>query len=309
MKIRFWGVRGSIPTPGPETIRYGGDTTCIEVRVGGELMILDAGSGIRRLGWHLLKEAAGDPIHAHLLITHTHWDHIQGFPFFTPAFIPTNSFQIYGCSNADKKLEEILAGQMEHEYFPVGLDEMGAKMRYVEISEGRFSIGDIQLEAMFMNHPGVALGYRIEHQGNILVFTGDLEPYQNPLSTVEETYQIAGEELSIEALGADAFIERLERKLAKFAEGADLLIFDTAYMYDVYKAQKEWWGHSYPEYAVEIAAKAGVKQLALTHHDPLDTDDDIDAKVEHTRRLIQDLGVEIECFGAQVGLEISIGED
>ena len=298
MKIRFWGVRGSIPTSGPNTIRYGGDTTCLEVRVGGKLIIIDAGSGIRCLGLHLLKEANGKPIDAHLLISHTHWDHIQGFPFFAPAFISQNSFRIYGCGNANKKLEEILTGQMEYEYFPVALTDMGANMEYIEISEQQFEIGEVKIQTMFMNHPGMALGYRIEHDGNILVFTSDHEPYQHFHSAAEVDCQIDDEQISV---------ARLNNKLVKFAEKADLLLFDAAYTYEVYKAGKQGWGHSYPEYAVDIAVKAGAKHLGLTHHDPLDTDKDVDAKVEHTRQLIQDVGAKFECFGAQVGLEVQIG--
>ncbi len=306
MKIRFWGVRGSIPTPGPDTVYYGGDTTCIEVRAGKELIIVDAGSGIRRLGLHLLEESRGAPINAHLLITHTHWDHIQGFPFFTPAYIPGNSFRIYGSNNSKKKLKEIFAGQMEHEYFPVALDQMAATLQYIQISEERFQIGDVQIETMFMNHPGIVLGYRIEHEGSVLVFTADLEPYKHLLSSVEQAYRVNGKKISLEVLGEEKFIALLENKLVTFLEGADLLIFDAAYTYEVYKAGKQKWGHSYPEYAVEVAAKGRVKCLALTHHDPLETDKDVDAKIEHTRKLIQNVGTEIECFGAQVGLEMSI---
>jgi phosphoribosyl 1,2-cyclic phosphodiesterase len=309
MKVRFWGVRGSIPTPGPDTVRYGGETTCLEIQAGKELIIIDAGSGIRRLGMHLLKEAKGEPINAHLLMTHTHWDHIQGFPFFAPAVIPVNnanSFHLYGCGNANKKLEEILAGQMVYEYFPISLSQMGSTMTYIRISEQHFEIRDVKVQTMFMNHPGRTLGYRLEYDGDVLVFTGDHEPYNHFLSAADEAYQIDGKQLSAAELGTDESIEQLNNKLVKFAAGADLFIFDTAYTYATYKAGRQGWGHSYPEYAVDIAATAGVKQLALTHHDPLDTDEDVDAKVEHTRQLIRDLGVDIECFGAQVDLEVQI---
>ena len=304
MKVRFWGVRGSIPTPGPDTVRYGGETTCFEIRAGSELTILDAGSGIRRLGLHLLKEAKGKPINAHLLMTHTHWDHIQGFPFFVPGFIPNNTFHLYGCGNTNRKLEEILAGQMEHEYSPVSLGEMGATMKFTRISEQHFEIGDIKIQTMFMNHPGRALGYRFEHNGNVLVFTGDHEPYDHFLSTAEEAYQIDGEKLSVSELAIDQVTSRLNDKLVKFAAGADLFIFDTAYTYEMYKAGRQGWGHSYPEYAVDIAMRAGAKRLALTHYDPLETDKEVDAKIKHTRQLIRDLGSGIEYFGAQVDLEV-----
>ena len=306
MKLRFWGVRGSIPTPGPDTVCYGGDTTCLEIHAGEELIIIDAGSGIRRLGAHLLEEANGAPIHAHLLMTHTHWDHIQGFPFFTPALLPNNTIRIYGCGDATRKLEEILAGQMENVYFPLSLSEMDAKMEYVPITEGCFNIGEVRVQTMYMNHPGWALGYRLEHEGKALVFTGDHEPYDHFLSTAEEAYQISGKKISVADMGMRKFIDTLDSKLVRFAKNADLFIFDTAYTYETYEAGKQGFGHSYPEYAVEIAAKAGVKRLALTHHAPEATDRDIDAKVEHARNLLRARGADIECFGAKVDFEVQI---
>ena len=303
MKVRFWGVRGSIPTPGPDTVRYGGDTTCIEVRAGNELIIIDAGSGIRRLGLHLMKAAHGQPLRIHLLMTHTHWDHIQGFPFFIPAFCPNNTLFIYGCGSVNKTTEQILAGQMQCEYFPVTMKQMLAEKRFIRISEQPFTIGEVNVQPMYTNHPEKALAFRLEYRDSVVVFTGDHEPYDLVLSKAAETYCVEGKPC---VPGTPTFIDSLDDKLARFASGADALIFDAAYTYESYKAGKRGYGHSYPEYAVKIAAKAGVKQLILTHYDPLETDDDIDAKIRHTRQFVEDLGVDVVCYGARAGLEIEV---
>ncbi|SVC69444.1 uncharacterized protein METZ01_LOCUS322298 [marine metagenome] len=305
MKVRFWGVRGSTPSPGASTIRYGGDTTCIEMKVGTETIIFDAGSGIRPLGLKLMGEAQGEAIKIHLFITHTHWDHIQGFPFFVPAFIPNNHIMIYGADHEAKTLPELFSGQMEREYFPIPIVAMGAELEFIPISEGTLEIGDIEVSSMFVNHPSMAFAYRVNYNGHSVVFGGDHEPYNNMLSYSKIAYQVDGKQLDIEENGKEKFSKLLDKKLALFCQDADLLIFDTAYTLDLYP-QREGWGHSYPEYAVQIANMSGIKRLALTHHDPTDTDDKVDAKVEHTRQFIKASKLDIECFAAQAGLELNI---
>ena len=305
MKVRFWGVRGSIPSPGASTTRYGGDTTCIEMKVGTETIIFDAGSGIRPLGLKLMREAQGEAIKIHLFITHTHWDHIQGFPFFVPAFIPNNHIMIYGADHEAKTLPELFSGQMEREYFPIPIVAMGAELEFIPISEGTLKIGDIEVSSMFVNHPSMAFAYRVNYNGHSVVFGGDHEPYNNMLSYSKIAYQVDGKQLDIEENGKEKFSKLLDKKLALFCQDADLLIFDTAYTSDLYP-QREGWGHSYPEYAVQIANMSGIKRLALTHHDPTDTDDKVDAKVEHTRQFIKASKLDIECFAAQAGLELDI---
>jgi len=305
LKVRFWGVRGSIPSPGPETVRYGGDTTCIEMRVGTETIIFDAGSGIRPLGLKLLGEAQGAPIKAHLFITHTHWDHIQGFPFFVPAFIPNNHIMIYGADHETMTLPELFSGQMEKGYFPIPIAAMEAELEFIPISEETLRIGDIEISSMFVNHPSMAFAYRVDCSGRSFVFGGDHEPYNNMLSYSKIAYQVDGKQLDIEENGKEKFSKKLDEKLASFCQDADLLVFDTAYTLDLYQ-QREGWGHSYPEYAVHIAKMAGIKRLALTHHDPTDTDEKVDAKVENTRQFIKASNLSIECFAAQVALEVSI---
>ena len=305
MKVRFWGVRGSIPSPGASTMRYGGDTTCIEMKVGTETIIFDAGSGIRPLGLKLMGEAQGEAIKIHLFITHTHWDHIQGFPFFVPAFIPNNHIMIYGADHEAKTLPELFSGQMKREYFPIPIVAMGAELEFIPISEGTLKIGDIEVSSMFVNHPSMAFAYRVNYNGHSVVFGGDHEPYNNMLSYSKIAYQVDGKQLDIEENGKEKFSKLLDKKLALFCQDADLLIFDTAYTLDLYP-QREGWGHSYPEYAVQIANMSGIKRLALTHHDPTDTDDKVDAKVEHTRQFIKASKLDIECFAAQAGLELNI---
>mgnify|MGYP001994786962 FL=1 len=305
MKVRFWGVRGSIPSPGASTMRYGGDTTCIEMKVGTETIIFDAGSGIRPLGLKLMGEAQGEAIKIHLFITHTHWDHIQGFPFFVPAFIPNNHIMIYGADHEAKTLPELFSGQMKREYFPIPIVAMGAELEFIPISEGTLEIGDIEVSSMFVNHPSMAFAYRVNYNGHSVVFGGDHEPYNNMLSYSKIAYQVDGKQLDIEENGKKKFSKLLDEKLALFCQDADLLIFDTAYTLDLYP-QREGWGHSYPEYAVQIANMSGIKRLALTHHDPTDTDDKVDAKVEHTRQFIKPSKLGIECFAAQAGLELDI---
>ncbi len=177
MKIKFWGVRGSIPVPGPSTVRYGGNTPCIEVRLNDErLIIIDAGTGIRELGLSLLPKGKVEAI---ILLSHTHWDHIHGFPFFVPAFIPGNKLTIYGPVNYNEKLEEIVAGQMKYSYFPVKLEWIGADKKFVDLKEGIYEIDGIRIIAQILNHPIITMGYRIEADGKILVTEYDTEPYRN----------------------------------------------------------------------------------------------------------------------------------
>jgi phosphoribosyl 1,2-cyclic phosphodiesterase len=298
MKIKFWGVRGSIATPGRETIKYGGDTACIEVRVDGELIILDAGTGIRRLGLELVNEFGNRPIETHIIITHTHLDHIQGLLFFIPAFMPQNKITIYGCEDANKSMKRLLAVLMAKEYFPVSLDQMEAEIQFVELSQGKFSIGKVQAEAMFMNHPGLAFGYKIlSSDGKVVVYTGDVEPYYQILSGNLKSADAA---LSDEA---QRLIDKLELELVQFVASADLLIFDAQYTPEEY-GSKIGWGHSPWDYAVKVGLKAQARKLALFHHAPIRFDDDIDKIIENCRNIINEKGASMECFGARVGQQI-----
>lgn len=279
MKVKFWGTRGSIPTPGPATLKYGGNTSCVEIRTADNtIIILDAGSGIRELGKHLIASSNG-PVEGHIMFSHTHWDHIQGFPFFGPAFMPGNRFTLYGATTLEKGLEAALAGQMEHTYFPVRLDQLAANIYFKEFDEGSLQVGSATVSHYYLNHPSVCLGYRIDADGASVVYATDTEPVSESL---DNDY---------------------ERGLIEFARGADLLIHDAMYTYEEFQ-KKHGWGHSYPEYVVKIAEACGAKRLELFHHDPEHNDEVIRSFEEMCRRKAKEDGADMEVFGAQEGLEI-----
>jgi phosphoribosyl 1,2-cyclic phosphodiesterase/CheY-like chemotaxis protein len=262
--VRFWGTRGSIAKPGPSTIRYGGNTSCVEVRSArGTLVILDCGSGAHSLGQNLLS---GDTkrLRGHILISHTHWDHIQGIPFFAPLFAPGNEWDIYGPRGLDQSMRETLAGQMQYTYFPVTPDQFGATIRYHDLVEGTFDVGDIKVLTRYLNHPALTLGYRLEADGATIVYCCDHEPYSGSLAGGQGEF--VGQDLAH----------------AEFVHGADLLIHDAQYTAAEYPA-KIGWGHSSVEYVVKLSQLGHVKRLVLTHHDPLRDDDALDHVVEDIR--------------------------
>jgi ribonuclease BN (tRNA processing enzyme) len=263
MRVRFFGTRGSIATPGPHTLRYGGNTSCIEVQSSaGTLVILDMGTGATVLGRELT--ARGEPSRGHILISHTHWDHIQGIPFFAPLFVPGFQWDIYGPRGLHQGLRQTLAGQMQSTYFPVTLEQLGATIRYRELVEGRLRIGDIEVTCRYLNHPALTLGYRLEADGAAFVYACDHEPHSHALAT-----------------GVGDFLGE-DRRHAEFLAGADLVVHDAQYRAGEYP-QKIGWGHSTVEYAYAVARLAKVGQLALTHHDPMRDDAAIDALVDSLR--------------------------
>lgn len=263
MRVRFFGTRGSIATPGPHTLRYGGNTSCIEVQSSaGTLVILDMGTGAAVLGRELM--ARGEPSRGHILISHTHWDHIQGIPFFAPLFVPGFEWDICGPRGLHQGLRQILAGQMQSTYFPVTLEQLGATIRYRELVEGRLRIGDIEVTCRYLNHPALTLGYRLEADGAAFVYACDHEPHSHALAT-----------------GVGDFLGE-DRRHAEFLAGADLVVHDAQYRASEYP-QKIGWGHSTIEYACAVARLAKVGQLALTHHDPMRDDAAIDALVDSLR--------------------------
>jgi ribonuclease BN (tRNA processing enzyme) len=263
MRVRFFGTRGSIATPGPHTLRYGGNTSCTEVQSSaGTLVILDMGTGATVLGRELM--ARGEPSRGHILISHTHWDHIQGIPFFAPLFVPGFEWDIYGPRGLHQGLRQTLAGQMQSTYFPVTLEQLGATIRYRELVEGRLRIGDIEVTCRYLNHPALTLGYRLEADGAALVYACDHEPHSHALATGVGDF--SGE----------------DRRHAEFLAGADLVVHDAQYRASEYP-QKIGWGHSTIEYACAVARLAKVGQLALTHHDPMRDDAAIDALVDSLR--------------------------
>ena len=287
MRVRFWGTRGSIATPGEDTVRYGGNTSCIEVQsASGTLLLIDCGTGIRALGDHLMASGRR-PVSGHLLISHTHWDHIQGLPFFTPLFVPGNEWDIYAPQGFEQSLQETLAGQMQYTYFPITLDELGATIRYHEIVEGTFRVGDIRVQAQYLNHPALTLGYRLEADGAAVVYACDHEPHSRSLA------------------GGSGSIDGHDRRHAEFLASADLVIHDAQYTAAEYDGKKGW-GHSTAEYAAEIARSAGVHRLALTHHDPRRVDAAVDRIVAAVRQRVAASGSAMEVFGAAEGLVIEL---
>jgi phosphoribosyl 1,2-cyclic phosphodiesterase len=277
MKIKFWGVRGSIPCPGPHTARYGGNTSCIEVRFDDpeRLIIIDAGSGIRELGNHLIaSELSKGPIETEIFLTHTHWDHIMGFPFFTPIYIPGTKIRIYGpVTYEDDTLENIVGGQLTFRYFPVRQAELASDIEYVDVKEGQLELGDgIITTTKYLNHPILCLGYRIEYRGKVLCTAYDTEPFQNVFCkdpddpSFDETMAYEGELVAREE----------NERLNAFFAGADLLIYDAQYTRKEYESSKAGWGHSSIEHAMAVADRAHVKRLALFHHEPVRTDEELD---------------------------------
>lgn len=278
MLVKFWGTRGGIPAPGPNTIRYGGNTSCVEIRSKSDtLIVLDCGSGLRCLGDKLMENDS-KPIRAHILLTHTHWDHIQGLPFFTPLFIPGNEWNFYAPRGFEQSLRETLAGQMQYTYFPVTLEQLGSKIKYHELVEGEFNIDDILIKTQYLNHTVLTLGYRIESNGISIVYSTDHEPKSN-LAAIEG---VIGEQ---------------EMRHAEFLSGADLVMHDSQYTSNEYE-EKRGWGHSTVKYAVEICRIANVKKLALTHHDPTRTDDEIDRLVIESQNYLTEKGSTMEVTAA-----------
>ena len=273
MLIKFWGVRGSIPCPGTNTVRYGGNTACIEVCFPdiNRRIIIDAGSGIRELGNELMKEL---PVDTDILLTHTHWDHIMGFPFFVPAYIPGTRIRVYGpVTYEEDTLEKVVGGQMTYRYFPIREAELSAEIDYISLQEEETDLGDgIIVKTRYLNHPVLCLAYRIEYQGKVFCTAYDTETYNNVFITDPDDPdydQDMAEEGDLIASEQNALIE-------EFYQGADLLVHDSQYTREEYEKQHIGWGHSYIEYVCQAAQQQQVKNLALFHHDPLRSDDQLD---------------------------------
>ena len=292
MRLRFWGTRGSIATPGPGTNHFGGNTSCVELTTAsGDLLIFDCGTGVHRLAAKLMAEGKKG-IDANILLGHTHWDHIQGFPFFSPAFVKGNSASIYGPEGSRGSLHDVLAGQMEYTYFPIALNQLPAAITYYDLTEGIHAIGGARVATQFLNHPAMTLGYRVEADGVAVVYLVDHEPFS------DELWRAGAEPGHIESI-----LHEGDRRHAKFMADADLVIHDAQYTPEEYGSKKTW-GHSPFDYVVQVAATAGVRRLALTHHDP-GHDDDFVADIERkARALALQCGTGLDVFCAYEGCEL-----
>jgi CheY-like chemotaxis protein/phosphoribosyl 1,2-cyclic phosphodiesterase len=289
MRVQFWGTRGSLAKPGPTTLRYGGNTPCVEVRTAdGTLVVLDCGTGAHGLGL-ALAASPGQPVRGHLLITHTHWDHIQGFPFFAPLFSRGNEWDIYAPGGLGQQLEVTLAGQMEYTYFPITLAQCGAAIRFHDLHEGSFEIGKLRVTARYLNHPALALGYRLETGGAALVYAVDHEPHKR-----DHAGPAAG----------GSPVHREDQRHVEWLAGADLVIHDAQYTLEEYP-QRMNWGHTPAEWAVDYAVAAGAKRLALFHHDPQRDDAALERLVDVCRR--RAAGGRLDVFAAAEGQVVELG--
>ncbi|HUH05860.1 MAG TPA: MBL fold metallo-hydrolase [Kofleriaceae bacterium] len=290
--VRFWGTRGSIPTPGDPTRRFGGNTSCVEIRIGNQLVICDAGTGLRELGLDLPQRGV-ERLDMHMFFSHMHWDHIQGFPFFVPAYSPANTLFVYETSPGDDRVQRLLHGQMKSDHFPVSFRDLGSLMvaRHFDRA-GKMAIGRVRVACFEQHHPGRSFAYAFECDGKKVVYATDNE--------LDQTL--------VEPARADSHPHELRvipAPFVDFCRGADLLIADGQYTDEEY-ASKVGWGHARANTVVDLAVQAGVKQCAIFHHDPLHTDERVDAIIKEGRARARAHGSELALFGAREGLELKL---
>lgn len=290
MYIKIWGVRGSVPVSGADTIRYGGNTSCIEVyNDDGDRMVLDAGTGIRVFGMSL------DPLGRHnidIYISHPHWDHINGLLFLPFLFIPNNVITIHGPRTCELSLEEIVRGQMQYTYFPVSMDELAAELNTVEITKGQFfDKGHFHVKTIRLNHPVECLGYRIEYNKKSFVYLADNEPYYDVYGDGDPEIQ--------------RFVDSMNGRLVEFIRDADCVIADAQYLPSEYESKKGW-GHSTTHHVVNMALKANVKHVLFSHHDPVRTDKELDTIVAYYRAIIAEKGFKLKIDAAAEGNIITL---
>jgi len=271
--VSYWGVHGTLPVPGPKTLRYGGNTSCVSMTAGGEpLFIFDCGSGIKKLSDQIMASKVAR-FSARIFISHPHWDHINTVPFFAPLYIRGNEIEIHGPYQGDLTIERVVSAQMEGVYFPVTIREFGAHLVFRDLREESLQFGPVRIDTMLLSHPGYCLGYRLTYQDRKVCYITDNELY-----------------LPGDARRDERYIERL----ADFVSGAEVLITDTTYRDHEYPSKADW-GHSCVSQVADLAARAKVKRLHLFHHDPDQTDDDIDLKLREAREALSKRGANLEC--------------
>jgi phosphoribosyl 1,2-cyclic phosphodiesterase len=289
LRVRFWGTRGSIPTPGAQTVRYGGNTPCTEVRTDdGWLIILDAGTGIRELGRDLLSRSNGAPIRGDIFLTHAHWDHIQGIPFFAPIFGRGNHFRIWGSQSLERGVDRVLRDQMSPVVFPVTFEELDATIDFRDLAEGTRTEGTgYEVTAFAVQHPGGALGYRFTEPGKTgggLVYVSDNELAEHSRYGSPPDWKA---------------------RMMEFVRGAQVLIHDATYTSEEYDHHRGW-GHSTFRDCVELALEAGVGTLVLFHHEPRRTDDQLDAQLAECRAFVKARGGALQVVAAAEGLTLTL---
>lgn len=289
--VRFWGTRGSIPTPGYETRVYGGNTACIEMRIDETLFICDAGSGLRGLGLDLIKRGI-NPIFAHLFFSHAHWDHIQGFPFFVPAYDKENTFVVYGTSTGDDRFYELLSGQMDSDYFPVDFSDLGANIVAADLGDCDKTIEGVRVRCSPQIHHGPCFAYSFAKDGLKVVYSTD-----NELDLHLQNHDQVERDLRLVRLAPQDQID--------FVRGASLLIADGQYTDEEYHTHRSF-GHPRATTLVDLAVAAGVKQLAITHHDPLQSDEAVNKKIEVCKQRAALLSSDLVVFGAREGMELRL---
>jgi len=292
MKIKFWGVRGSIPSPGEDTVKYGGNTACIELLIPGreeEAFIFEAGTGVRKLGLDLMKRGVKK---IHLFISHTHWDHIQGFPFFVPAFMGGSEITIYGPKLAGRSLKQALETQMEHDFFPVKAKWLKSQMNFVELGEESVSLGDLEISTKASFHTVVTLGFKASWQGKNLFFSSDMEKYYDVFEGLDEA--------AVEA------VEELNQRHVDFMKGCHSVIHDAQYTVEDYK-MKKGWGHSTFDDVVDFALDAKIDRLFFWSHDPERKDTDLEAIQEKWQSFVQEKGSGLEVVIAREGSSFEVG--
>lgn len=277
MKIKFWGCRGSIPVPDSRMMKYGGNTTCVEFILGDKVLIIDSGTGIRKLGEDLIKRKIYD---IDVFLTHSHWDHIQGFPFFAPIYLRNAKIKIFGRSSSYKQLKDIFTSQMSYEFFPVSFFDLQSKIDFIEVDTQQFELNRYRIKIIQINHPIFTVGIRVENNGKSFVFITDNELNdRNPRTSRNE--------------------------FLKFCEGAEYLIHDAQFTEEEYRKRKGW-GHSTFEQAIALASDSGVKNLGLFHHDPGRKDDELNKKEAELKKLCRDKKCKFKVFAIKEMDEIDL---
>jgi len=279
LAVQYWGVHGTLPTPGEAYLRYGGNTPCVSVDIGGEpLTVFDCGTGMKRLSDWVMK-ARPSRFSARIFISHTHWDHINTIPFFAPLYGRGNQIEIFGPYQGDLTIDRAISAQMDSVYFPVTVREFGARIVYRDLREQTLEFGEVRVDTMLLSHPGYCLGYRLTYRGRSVCYITDNELYQPEHAHRNHRYV---------------------EQLADFVRGTDLLITDATYRDHEYPSKIDW-GHSSVSQVVELAARAEVKRLHLFHHDPDQTDEDIDLKLEEARAALARMKSKVQCTAPAEG--------